>query len=138
MTWGWRSEGPDGIEFVTRRPPNRAGYPAPVAVGRAPSLFEDFIDGKWVIDQERAIDGAYLAAHGLDAIKLAHARKATEAAIVLAGGAVTGGLLAREAALTGQLLPALAAAVLAKADPAAMAEVARISAKRKARQGKAT
>ncbi|MES2754892.1 MAG: hypothetical protein V4659_09530 [Pseudomonadota bacterium] len=136
MSWGWRVDGPDGVEFVTRRPSARAGYSAPVAVDRAPGPFEDFIDGKWVVDHERAIDAAHLAAHGSDAIKLAHARKATEAAIVMAGGVVTGGLLAREATLTGQLLPALAKAVLARAEAAAASEVARIDAKRRARERK--
>lgn len=68
------------------------------------------------------------------AVAAAHVQKQVEAALVLSGYELTAGLLAEEAAATGEELPALAKAVYAKAAPARAAEVERRSAKAKARR----
>ncbi|WP_425230197.1 hypothetical protein [Sphingomonas sp.] len=87
--------------------------------------------GAWVADaaaQAAAIDAAYLADHGVDAIARAHAAKEAEARCIIAGVAIDG-RVAAEAELRGVTAEVLARLIVAKADAAAAAEFTRIQAK---------
>jgi hypothetical protein len=100
--------------------------PRPIEVPRLPEAFEDWdeVTGKFVVDMAAKAD----AEAGLEAIQAAHARKAIEAVMLSAGLAVDG-MLAAEAKALGVPLDDLVAQVLAKAEDAVTAEVARRLAK---------
>lgn len=79
------------------------------------------------------VDLAHAHAHGATAIAIAHATKALEARLILAGVAIDG-LLAAEARASGQPLAELARIVAARAAEADTHELNRIAAKRAARK----
>ncbi len=128
----WRVVDADGVSFVTTtgrsRPKRAKGYPWPVLVDRLPGSFEDFVRGRWVKNMARAIDADHLAKHGPDAIARAHAIKAVEAGLMLAGAKVDG-MIAAEARALGADPVALAQAVADKTAALIEAEVARRVAK---------
>ena len=106
-----------------------------VEVNRFGEVHERFVKGRWIVDPERAaelVDVDHRQARGPHAIAIAHAVKAIEARLLLAGVAIDG-LLAAEARATGQDLHELAQAVIAAANAADQYEIDRIAAKRAAR-----
>ncbi len=124
----------DGDSYVAWKwegcPEAPAGCPDPIEVPRLPEAHEhwDVDQGRFVRNDEAAIDEL----HGQEAIIRAHITKAIEADLILSGMPVNG-LLAAEAAATGQDLTELARKVAAKAIAAREAEVARVTAKQEAR-----
>lgn len=123
--------------YATRAPDRRE-----VEVDRWAAPGEHWIDGQWqVADHDAvvaAIDAAHLADHGLEALARAHATKATEARLILAGVAVNG-WVAAEARLTGEDMTTLAERIVAKDQAALEIEMERRRAKREVRDaGEAT
>lgn len=133
----------DGESYIAwdkpGKPPVPEGCAAPVKVPRLPADYErwDKAGRKFVCDTISKIDAEHLAAHGGNAIAQAHAFKALEARLILAGVPLEG-VLSAEAAATGQDLGELAQAVADKASAAREIEINRIVAKRAARNLKST
>lgn len=103
-----------------------------VEVDRLPGPFETIVDGEWIVDTDRKIDAEHLAKHGRDAIERAHAAKAIEAMLILAGVPVDG-LIAAEAKVAGVDPIELAKTIDDKAKGLRRAELSRRRAKLKAR-----
>lgn len=112
--------------------------PLPRALEKHESVTKD---GAIVRDDEAAIDEAHVAAHGREAIGLAHLRKAIEARALLAEASILQKaqiaarwpMLAAEADATGDDLIELARAVITKDDEMIATETARRAAKTRAR-----
>lgn len=133
----------DGESYVIwdkpGKPPVPEGFAAPVKVPRLPTDYErwDKTARKFVCDTVSKIDAEHLASHGSNAIAQAHALKALEARLILAGVPLDG-VLSAEADATGQELIVLARTVAEKASAARDVEVNRIVAKQAARTSKPT
>ncbi|MBB5684284.1 hypothetical protein [Sphingobium boeckii] len=91
-----------------------------------PGDYDVMQDGALVERTEQRIDDEYRSEYGPDAITLAHMRKAIEARLIVAGYEFEG-LLTAEAQATGQSVTDLAAIIIAKDEPIASKETARVA-----------
>lgn len=113
---------------------NPDGY-SEVRVQRFGEHYERWDGRRWITNVEAyasMVDHQHADRHGAHAIAIAHATKAIEARLILAGVAIDG-LLAAEARATGQDLAVLARVVAVAAAAAGQHEIERIAAKRAAR-----